>query len=356
MDNMKLQPNAAGYDQDDDAEIDLGEIFGVLTHYLWLLLIVTIAAGVAGYCIARFAIPEQYESTTKIYVLNTKDENTNTYTDLQVGASLTKDYAELIKSRTVLEGVIDKLSLPLDYDTLVDKVDVTTPSDTRIVAITVTDHDPQLAQRIANEVRTEASDHIQKVMAIDAVNVVEKANLPTEKSAPSNTKWAAIFALVALLGTAVVIVVRYVVDDSIKTRDDIEKYLGLPTLSLIPLDEGVISDDEERGRRNLRHHGEQPESGTRDTRDTRSAKTRPQPQETQQRAPQPAAEGPNRDISREQPQYATPRAAANRAGNTQDARTREQRNLEEGFTGAIEIVDFDEDGNIITHEDRKEGN
>ena len=44
-------------------------------------------------------------------VLNKQDSNTLTSADMQTSTQLTKDYAELIKSRTVLEGVIAQLNL-----------------------------------------------------------------------------------------------------------------------------------------------------------------------------------------------------------------------------------------------------
>lgn len=256
-------------DSDEEDSIDLGELFGVLWHHIVLLLIVALACGAAGYSIARFVIPEQFESTTEIYILNKSDSGNDSvnYSDLQVGTQLTKDYAELITSRNVLEKVIADLQLPYDYEELESKIEVTTPTDTRIVSITVTDTDPEMAQRIANEVRVDASDQIKSVMEIDAVNVVEEANLPTEKSAPSNSRWAIIAALIGFLVVAVILVIQFVLDDSIKTSEDVERYLGLSTLALIPLDNSVLENSVEqqnkkRGRgkkskRNSRDHEQQ---------------------------------------------------------------------------------------------------
>ena len=56
-----------------------------------------------------------YQSVTKIYILNKQDSSSTnvTYNDLQVGTQLVKDYSELIKSRFVLEAVIEQLDLPI---------------------------------------------------------------------------------------------------------------------------------------------------------------------------------------------------------------------------------------------------
>ncbi len=228
--------------QDDEVEIDLGEIFGLLVHWIWLILLVGAAFAIVTYSVCRFVLPEEYESTTSVYILDKTSGSNNsstTYSDLQVGTQLTNDYAEIIQSRSVVEAVIADLNLDEDYASLSGRISVATPTDTRMVTITVTDHDPEMARQIANDVRDQATKQITSVMDIDAVNVVDQANLPTEKSAPHNTRDAAIAAIIGMLVVAVILIVRFLMDDSIKTSDDIEKYLGLPTLALIPMDEAI---------------------------------------------------------------------------------------------------------------------
>ena len=183
-----------------------------------------------------FILTPTYESTTKIYILNKSESTTVTYSDVQMGTQLTKDYAELINSRYVLEEVIKILSLSeMEYRDLLDKVSVHTPTDTRIVSITVTDTNPQQAMDIANCIREVAGEHIQNVMDIDAVNVVEEANMPTTKAGPSVPKWTLVGGVLGAFLVCVIILIHYLLDDTIKTSEDVEKYLGLSTLALIPM-------------------------------------------------------------------------------------------------------------------------
>lgn len=236
-------------DANDEVEIDLVEVFGILMHHIWLIITVTLVCAIAGFAFSKFVLPEQFQSTTKIYILN-KSESVNnnvTLNDVQTSTQLTKDYAELITSRYVLETVMKNMNIAdMKYEDFKKKIEVETPTDTRIVAITVTDTDPKVAQQIANNVREVAAAHITKVMDIDAVNIVEDANLPDEKAAPNCSKWTAIAGLIGFLLMAVLVVVRYMLDDSIKTSDDVEKYLGLSTLALIPLDEGINKEKVEK--------------------------------------------------------------------------------------------------------------
>lgn len=223
--------------QVDEIEIDLREIFLLFLRKWWLIMLVGILTAAAGFAISQFVLDPVYESTTQIYILNKQDSDTVTYSDVQLGTQLTKDYAELIQSRYVLESVIAQLQLPLDYDEMLEKVTVTTPSDTRILAITVEDTNPALARDIANSIREAAAVHIKNVMAIEAVNIVDEANLPLEKSGPSVLKWTLAGGCIGVLIVMAIIMLVYLLDDTIKTSEDVEKYLGISTLALIPLDE-----------------------------------------------------------------------------------------------------------------------
>ena len=222
--------------ENDEVEIDLREVFMVLLSHTFIIILGGLLAALIGFSVSKFLISPTYESTTKIYILNKQDNATVTYSDVQLGTQLTKDYKELVQSRYVLEQVIQKLELgDLTYETLLKKVDVTTPTDTRILAITVVDTNPMLAMEIANEIRETAAVHIKKVMDIQAVNIVETANLPTQKAGPSIMKWTLIGGLLGIIFLSGFYLIRFFLNDTIRTSDDIEKYLGLSTLAIIPL-------------------------------------------------------------------------------------------------------------------------
>lgn len=221
----------------DEIEIDLMEIFMLLLHYIWVIVIAAVIVGGAAFAFSKFVITPTYESTTRILVLNRQDSgNSNlTYSDLQLGTSLTKDYPELIQSRYVVEKVIEMFELDTSYESFIKKIQVSTKSDSRIIDITITDPDPALAKEIADALRDIAAERIVEVTDIQAVNKVDDANLPTKPSDPSVMKWTMIGFLLGGFLAAAVVLVRFLLDDTIKSSEDIEKYLHLSTLGLIPL-------------------------------------------------------------------------------------------------------------------------
>ena len=221
----------------DEIEIDLKEIFGLLISKLWVIILSGITVGLIFIVVTMLFITPQYKSTTKMYVLNKQTEEKITSSDMQSSLYLTKDYAELIKSRTVTEGVIAQLNLDLKHEQMLEKMSVTSPTDTRVIAITITDEDPYMASQIANAVRDIAASHIRNVMNIEAVNVVENANIPDEKSSPSISKNGIIGGLLGCIICTVIILIVFLTNDTIQSQEDVEKYLGLSILGAIPLSE-----------------------------------------------------------------------------------------------------------------------
>lgn len=236
--------------ENQEIEIDLLELLHILLGRIGLILNVGILAAIICFIISMFILTPVYESTTKIYILNKTESASVTYSDVQMGTQLTKDYAELIGSRYVLEEVIQKLGLEdITYAELLKTVSINTPTDTRIVSITVENTDPVQAMKIANCIREVAGEHIQNVMDIEAVNVVETANMPIKKAGPSVFKWVLIGGVIGVMLVCAMILVQYLMDDTVKSAEDVEKNIGLSTLALIPLTEDAVDKTKKRKRK-----------------------------------------------------------------------------------------------------------
>lgn len=233
----------------DEIEIDLGEVFHLVISKLGVIILSGILLGVLSIIGTMLFTTPKYESTTKIMVLNKQDNNTLTSADMQTSTQLTKDYAELIHSRTVLEGVIAQLNLDMTYKEMLNKVSVETSSDSRIVSISVTDEDPYTASEIANAVRDMAAEHIQSVMDIEAVNVVDTANIPNEKASPSLAKNGVIGGLLGVIIAMAAVIIIYLTNDTIKVEEDVERYLGLSVLGSIPFSEKESRSKKKKSRK-----------------------------------------------------------------------------------------------------------
>ena len=224
--------------QIEERTIDLREIFLVIRkRIIWLIAAALICGAGAG--IYSFYIAEPvYSSTSKLYIL-TQSTSITSFADIQLGSSLALDYLELIKSRPVVETVIGDLDLELSYEDLLKQLTVKNPTSTRIIEITINDTDAYMAKNIANAFSKVAQRKISEIMKTDEPSVVENAVLAEKPISPQKGRTILIGLLIGLILAAVVVIARYLTDDTFKNPGDVERYLGLNTIAVIPIDETV---------------------------------------------------------------------------------------------------------------------
>ena len=241
-----------GTDNEQEYEIDLKEIAIVILDRIWIVISVGIACALLAGIITKVFITPMYTSTTKLYVINKQDsENNITYTDLQTGNLLTNDYIIQVKGTKVLSQVISELNLTDTEDELASRITVSNPENSRFIVISVSDKDPVVAQQIASCVAEVSSDVVKEVMDLEKVNVAEEANLPLEKSSPNLKKNVLLGGAAGVFVSLLLIVVFYLLNDRIRTPEDVKRYLGLNTLGQIPVLEN--SGNTKRKQRHKKH-------------------------------------------------------------------------------------------------------
>ena len=243
-----MNTNNTPYDN-DEIEIDLLELFMALKRKLWLILLITILGGGIAGAFSKFVLTPQYTSTAMVYILS-KETTLTSLADLQIGSQLTKDYAVIVTSRPVLEDVVEKLELNAEdpeftYKDLEEKITIENPKDTRILSITAEDPDPQMAKAIADAVAETASSYIGDIMEMVPPKMIEDGEVPLKKSSPSNTKNALIGAMAGFVLVCGIIVLEVLMNDTIRTEDDVDKYLGLTVLAMVPARKGEVEEDKE---------------------------------------------------------------------------------------------------------------
>lgn len=237
--------------ENDEIEIDLLELFKALRRRMWMILAVTILCGGIAGAFSKFVLTPQFTSTAMVYILS-KETTLTSLADLQIGSQLTKDYAVIVNSRPVLEDVIEDLGLNLTYKDLKKKIVIDNPKDTRILSISAEDPDPQMAKAIADEVAETSSEYIAEIMEMIPPKIIESGEIPTQKTSPSNAKNAILGAMIGFVAVCGVIVLEVIMNDTIRTEDDVEKYLGLTVLAMVPEREGEEREDKEALAKNIK--------------------------------------------------------------------------------------------------------
>lgn len=237
-------------------EIDLLELLQVFRRHIVMILACFAAGLLLAGSITYFCIAPKYQAVAKLYMVSASSDSLVSLADLNLGTSLSSDYAELLLTRPVILAVIEELDLAdtYSYDELCSMISISNIGDTRILQIKVTSTDPEEAQQIANCLAEKGIEYLPEVMETAAPNMAEQAIVPVHKSSPSNTKNAILGGLAGAILCMGILVVLYLMDDTLKSSDDVEKFLGIMPLSVIP--EGRMSGEAGENKKSKRKRKE----------------------------------------------------------------------------------------------------
>ena len=235
MDENK-QVIQASREKDSEVEIDLLDLLGDLKQHILIIALVAVVGGLLALLITKFVITPQYQATSSIYVVSASAGSALDLSDLNFGTSLTNDYKILVTSRTMFERVLEATGDNMTASKLKSMLSVGNVSGTRILTFTITSPDPEQATRLANAFAEEAIDFLPEVMGIrDSVPTeVDSAIVPVN---PSNIRYLRNIAIGILAGLVVIVaiyVVRYMLNDTFNSATDLEKYIGIAPIAVVP--------------------------------------------------------------------------------------------------------------------------
>lgn len=211
-------------------EIDIKDFLKYLKKFVIQAIVIAIlAVGATIFYDTQVKTP-MYKANATVVLAQSTAENTSqtTLNDITVNQKLVTTYSEIVKSKLVLQQVIDELSLKTDVDTLNKHVTVTAVEDTEILKITVEDADPKEAAKISNKIAEVFSKEIVNIYQLNNVSTLDQAQVPENVSNNTTVRDALIAALIAIFGVVAVAFIIYYFDDSIKYSEDLESKIGLP--------------------------------------------------------------------------------------------------------------------------------
>ena len=220
-------------------EINLKELFEYIKERLALMIIIVLVVLILGGAYSLFIKTPMYKSTSTIVLVSDEGTNSNTtktYTnsDVQLNQNLVSTYSEIVKSRRILETVIDNLKLDYTFDELQNRVSVSTKDDTEIIVINVLDEDSAVAADVANEIVKVFSNEIKDIYKLQNVSTIDIAQ---EAKSPSNInliKDAIIYIFIGIVLAGGIVFLLFYFDTSVKSAEEVENKLGLPVIGIIP--------------------------------------------------------------------------------------------------------------------------
>ena len=237
--------------KDDEIEIDIKDLFFEIIGHWKIIIASTVLVAMIAFVISAFVITPQYESISELYVLS-KSTSITSLADVQMGTNLTYDYEVVAQGRPVLEQVISNLELDETYKSLSNKISLNNPTNSRILQITVTDPDPLRAKYIADEIAEVASAFIAEKMDQDPPTIIQRGYADGEPVSPNTLKNTVIGALIGAFISIALVVVSYLLNDTIMTSEDVERKIGLNVLGTLPYEEDK-DDGKTKGKKKKRN-------------------------------------------------------------------------------------------------------
>lgn len=222
-------------------EVNIKEFFKYVRKYI--LVIALVAAIFCSFALiySVYIKKDMYESNTTLVLTkstSTVDQTSGTITqnDILLNQKLVSTYSELIKSKLVLNQVIEKLDLDYKVNELAKLISVDSIENTEILKITVKNEDPKLAKDIANETAKIFSKEIVDIYNINNISIIDKAVLPKNISNNTTIRDSIIAFFGGIFISLIILFIKYYFDDTIKFDDDLEEKINMPILGKIGME------------------------------------------------------------------------------------------------------------------------
>lgn len=219
-------------------EINLKDLFNYFWSKIIIIILVTLLAVLGGCMYSLYLQKPMYKSSTTIVLTRANDEVENggiTQNDILLNQKLVSTYREIIKSRRILNQVINNLNLNMDYATLGQEISVTNEKDTELIRISVSDSDPKQAKVIANEIARVFNNEIIEIYSIKNISVIDYAEEATNPYNVNVIKQIVLAGLCGLVLSFGIVFMMFYFDTTIKNVEEVEDKLGLPLLGAVPM-------------------------------------------------------------------------------------------------------------------------
>lgn len=228
-------------DKQEEIEIDLSRLIAALMNKAWLLGVVAVLCALLTFLGTFFFVTPQYQSTAMFYVNNSSFSSLSeaalssiSSADISASRGLVKTYIVILNTRETMNDVIDYTGVDRTYAQLKSMISAESVDATEVFKVVVTSPDPEEAEKIANAIAYILPNRIKDIIDGTSAKVVESAVVATRPSSPNYTKNTMIGFLAGFVLTAALIVLRELMDITVRTEEDIAQSTKHPILAAVP--------------------------------------------------------------------------------------------------------------------------
>lgn len=215
--------------------LNIGHILKILYHKLVIIILVGVLAGAATFGFSKFVVKPTYQSSASFYVNGKSSSEAISSADISLSKSLVSTYIVILKTNSTLNAVIEKGGFNMSPATLSSKISASAVNGTEIFKVSVTDYDPETATRIVQTISEVLPTKISKIVIGSSVKVVDEPGSDVVINTANYKKNTIIGAIVGIIIACAIIIIKDVMDDTIKTEEFLmTNFASVPILANIP--------------------------------------------------------------------------------------------------------------------------
>lgn len=231
-------------------ELSISKVVALMLPKWPLLLISTLIVAIGAYFYTSYMVDPIYVASGTLYITGDVNaisgsikQDTN-LSDLMVSQELAKTYGQILSSNTFFKDVADKSDSGYSYAAIQGMSTITNVEGTGMLKISVSHTNPQMAANLANTILNLAPDEIARVVVAGSATIIDPAEVPKAPASPSVPRNTALGAIIGFVAAAGYVFLRFLLDQTIKSAEEIETIFHLPVLGLIPTIEDGVADSE----------------------------------------------------------------------------------------------------------------
>lgn len=219
-------------------DIDIKRILEIIFSKKIFIILILLLSITLGYVYSYYYKKPEYKSSVTILLV--ADENRVdkelTQTDLSINSSLISTYSSIAKSTNVIQKTIENLGLNISASKLQKSIEATQIEKTQFLKITVKNENPEVAKNIANELAKVFTEQIKEIYNLENISIVDEAEVESQPCNINHIKDIIIFTFAGMIVSAILVMVIYIFDDTIKDEKEIERNIKLKNIGTLPVD------------------------------------------------------------------------------------------------------------------------
>lgn len=219
----------------DELEIDFGELFKVLKKNILLVLVISVLCALIGFVSSMFLINKKYSSEATIYITpKVTEQGTIDYNSIQTNSRMVNNYMEILKGETILAKVANQVGME-SYEEVLDTLTISNPENTELISVSSETTDPELSQQIVSLVISTFTEDMMDILNLNNVTIINDAKVNENPVSPSVPRYTILGLAVGLVVSCGYVFITFLFDKRLRTREEAENFLGVPVLATVPL-------------------------------------------------------------------------------------------------------------------------